>query len=252
MIRERSEQLVRLHREHAPVEEPQRNGYRNSYFRSDEEVIERARAERNGKFDRLFLGDLSDYEHDHSAADDGFVHKLWSYTQDEEPVRRIHVASGLHRAEKNGNRSDYLRRSIERARKYVTRRTKGEQMTEFKIDPDTYAGMSTEEVERAMAEDERRAINEAPRTVAAFRDMDRRQKEREDEERRQAEEARRQREAEAAARMEEEKRRRKDSWIASRGSEGDFEEAWQEVSRRMLVERFEGHEREREERAFVP
>jgi hypothetical protein len=82
----------------------------------DEKVIEKARAEKNGKFDRLWRSDLSDYGGDDSRADDGFVHKLWSYTQDEEQIRRIHAASGLHRPEKSGKRRDYLQRSIERAR----------------------------------------------------------------------------------------------------------------------------------------
>ncbi len=71
-------------------------------------------------FDRLWRGDLSDYGDDHSGADDGFVHKLYSYTQDEERIKRIHAASGLHRPEKSGKRADYLGRSITRARKNVT------------------------------------------------------------------------------------------------------------------------------------
>jgi hypothetical protein len=87
--------------------------------RSDEEVIERARAENGGKFDRLWSGDMSDYGNDHSAADDGFVHKLYSYTQDEEQIKRIHAVSALHRTEKSGKRNDYLQRSIERARENV-------------------------------------------------------------------------------------------------------------------------------------
>src|SRR5215210_833059 len=123
MIRERKEELLRLHAAFTPKDEPpQSNGHRHSAVvsRSDEEIVERARAERNGKFDRLWRGDLSDYGHDHSDADDGFIHKLWSYTQDEEQVRRIHVMSGHHRGEKSGKRPDYLQRSIERARKNVT------------------------------------------------------------------------------------------------------------------------------------
>jgi hypothetical protein len=84
--------------------------------RTDAEVIEKARAERGGKFDRLWNGDTSDYGYDHSDADDGFVHKLWPYTQDEEQIRRIHAASGLHRADKSGRRYEYLQYSIERAR----------------------------------------------------------------------------------------------------------------------------------------
>lgn len=123
MIRDRSEEIRRLHAEHVPRDEPpQPNGHRRGAVasRSDDEIIERLRAERNGKFDRLWRGDTSDYGHDRSGADDGFVHKVWSYTQDEEQVRRIHAMSDLHRPEKSGKRADYLRRSIERARKNIT------------------------------------------------------------------------------------------------------------------------------------
>jgi len=125
VIRDRTEELVRLHFEHTPREEPSSNGHKPSGAgaaprKSDGEVIEKACAERNGKFERLWSGDLSDYEGDHSSADDGFVHKLWSYTQDAEQVKRIHAASGLHRPEKSGLRADYLRRSIDRAAKNVT------------------------------------------------------------------------------------------------------------------------------------
>jgi hypothetical protein len=88
--------------------------------RSDDEVIARARDEKNGKFDRLWRGDLSDYDNDDSRADDGFVHKLWSYTQDADQVKRIHAMSSLHRPEKSGKRTDYLQRSIKRARNNVT------------------------------------------------------------------------------------------------------------------------------------
>jgi hypothetical protein len=123
VIRDRREELVRLHAEHRLRDDaPETNGHypHKSSHRSDEEIIEKLRAERNGKFDRLWRGDLSDYGHDHSAADDAFVHKSWSYTQEEEQVRRIHAMSGLHRPDKSGRRPDYLRRSIERARKNVT------------------------------------------------------------------------------------------------------------------------------------
>jgi hypothetical protein len=91
-----------------------------SSSRSDAVVIEKARAENGGKFDRLWRGDMSDYGDDHSSADDGFVHKLYSYTQDEEQIRRIHAMSGLHRPDKSGRRPDYLERSINRARENVT------------------------------------------------------------------------------------------------------------------------------------
>jgi hypothetical protein len=88
-------------------------------FAPDEAIIDKARAEEGGKFDRLFRGDLSDYRGDHSAADDGFVHKLWPYTQDALQIKRIHAASDLSRP-KSEQRHDYLDRSINRARKNVT------------------------------------------------------------------------------------------------------------------------------------
>jgi hypothetical protein len=87
--------------------------------KGDEEIIEKARAERNGKFERLWRGDTSDYDHDASRADDGFVHKVWSYTQDEGQVERIHALSGLSRS-KSTRRADYLRRSMARASEGVT------------------------------------------------------------------------------------------------------------------------------------
>jgi AAA domain len=123
MIRDRAKELARLYSEHAPREEHggDANGHRpTAASRSDEEVIEKVCSERGGKVERLMRGDLSDYNGDHSRADDAFVHKLWSYTQDPEQVKRIHASSGLHRPEKSGRRFDYLERSIRRAEKNVT------------------------------------------------------------------------------------------------------------------------------------
>jgi hypothetical protein len=123
LIRHREKEILRLHAEYSQREEtPSAGSHRPPALtsRSDAKVIEQARSEKNGKFDRLFRGDTSDFSHDHSAADDGFVHKLYSYTQDEEQIRGIHATSGLHRPEKSGRRPDYLRRSIERARRNVT------------------------------------------------------------------------------------------------------------------------------------
>lgn len=123
MIRDREQEVLRLHAEYSRLEEGlSTNGHWPPASTSlrDAVVIEKARSEKNGKFDRLFRGDASDYAYDHSAADDSFVHKLYSYTQDEEQIRRIHAMSGLHRPEKSGRRPDYLRRSIDRARQNVT------------------------------------------------------------------------------------------------------------------------------------
>jgi hypothetical protein len=124
MIRDHREtgSVESLYREYfeAPAWRAKSNGHSppagRASERSDAEVIEKARAERNGKFDRLWNGDTSDYGYDHSDADDGFVHKLWPYTQDEEQIRRIHAASGLHRADKSGRRQEYLNYSFVRAR----------------------------------------------------------------------------------------------------------------------------------------
>jgi hypothetical protein len=124
-IPERQAELDALTREYISDPEPEPsaagNGHRtySAETRDDDEVIKKARAEKNGKFDRLWRGDTSDYDYDHSSADDAFVHKAWAYTQDEEQVRRIHAASGLSRP-KSGQRPDYLQRSINRARKNVT------------------------------------------------------------------------------------------------------------------------------------
>src|SRR5688500_17374674 len=123
MIRDHREtgSVEGLYREHfeKPVRRPESNGHNPLAVqvseRSDAEVIEKARAERNGKFERLWNGDTSDYDYYHSDADDGFVHKLWSYTQDEGQVRRIHAMSGLHRPDKSGRRHEYLNYSIARA-----------------------------------------------------------------------------------------------------------------------------------------
>ncbi len=68
-------------------------------------------------------------------------------------------------------------------------------MTEFKIDPEKYRGMSAAEAEAAMAEDERRAINEHPAVVAAKERIEERERQERAEEREKAKEARRQRQA---------------------------------------------------------
>jgi len=127
MIRDHREtgSVESLYREYfeRPAAGVERNGHTplpsSASVRTDEEIIGKARAERNGKFERLWRGDLSDYGGDHSGADDGFVHKLWPYTQDEAQIRRIHAASPLHRGDKSGRRREYLSYSIERARSNV-------------------------------------------------------------------------------------------------------------------------------------
>jgi hypothetical protein len=118
--------LKALLRELRPPANPSANGHApQSPARSDEEVIAKARSEKNGKFERLWNGDLSDYNGDHSAADNGFIYKLYYYTQDEEQIRRIHGQSKLAR-DKSLDRDGYLQYSIDNARENVTDRYRWE------------------------------------------------------------------------------------------------------------------------------
>lgn len=123
-------------------------------------------------------------------------------------------------------------------------------MTEHKIDPNKYKGMSLEEARRAMVEDEREALANDPRTIAAARSAERYERERQGEQQRQADEARRQEQAQAAAEWEKEKQRRLLIWIASGGTEAEFDRAWPQLKERLLSERVDAFEREREETAF--
>lgn len=122
-------------------------------------------------------------------------------------------------------------------------------MEDSKIDPEKYAGLSQEEAERRMEEDRVRAINEDPRTIAAFRALDERKAAQEAEERHQAENLRRQQGAEVAAQWEEEKERRKRRWVDAGGTKEEFEAAWPELRKGILMERMFAPEREREARA---
>ncbi len=124
-------------------------------------------------------------------------------------------------------------------------------MTERKIDPMKYAGMSPQDAERAMMEDRRRAIAEDPRTVAALQAVEDREREALFEERERAEEARQRREREAAARWEEERTRRRNLWIAGGGAESEFDSAWPEIKDRLLMERVSGAEERRRREAFA-
>lgn len=119
---------------------------------------------------------------------------------------------------------------------------------EFRPNPDNYRGMSREEAKRQMEEDERRAINEDPRTKAGFARLDRWVAEQEAEEKRLGEEERREREAEAAAEWEREKEHRRRLWVGAGGAESEFEEAWPELRKGLLMERMFAAEVEREAR----
>ena len=121
----------------------------------------------------------------------------------------------------------------------------------FKIDPEKYRGMSPEDAARAMEADERKAINEHPAVLDALERIEDRKREAEAEERRKANEARRQREAEAEERWQDEYERRLRVWIAHGGAESDFDAAWPELRRKILLERVEGAEERRMREAFA-
>ena len=129
--------------------------------------------------------------------------------------------------------------------------TENHEPFEFKIDPEKYRGMSPEEMARAMEEDERQAINEHPAVVAAVEAMEERKREEAAEERRQANEARRQREAAAEEAWQDEYERRLRVWTAHGGAESDFDAAWPELRRKILLERVEGAEERRTREAFA-
>jgi len=124
-------------------------------------------------------------------------------------------------------------------------------MTEHKIDPERYKGMSAQDADRAMQEDEREALNQHPAVVAAREAMAEREREQEAEERRRAEEARQQRERDAEERWEQERTRRRNLWIAGGGAESEFDSAWPEIKRQLLMERVSGAEERRRRKAFA-
>jgi primase-polymerase (primpol)-like protein len=86
---------------------------------TDEGLLSRARRARNGsKFNRLWAGDLSDYDGDHSRADAGLCAMLAFYTGSD-PVRidRLFRSSALYRAkwDRLTGHSTYGRITIEAA-----------------------------------------------------------------------------------------------------------------------------------------
>lgn len=81
---------------------------------SDYEIIDRAKNAKNGsKFDALMRGDISQYNHDDSAADQALCNMLAFWTQDPEQIKRIVASSGLKR--KKWERNDYSSRTIDKS-----------------------------------------------------------------------------------------------------------------------------------------
>ncbi|MDP9366173.1 MAG: hypothetical protein M3Q10_18460, partial [Chloroflexota bacterium] len=82
---------------------------------ADAEVLEKARAARNGAaFDRLFLaGDTSEHGDDDSAADLALCSHLAFWTQDRDQIDRLVRRSGLMRPK--WERTDYRDRTVAKA-----------------------------------------------------------------------------------------------------------------------------------------
>lgn len=79
----------------------------------DDVVIARAMNADNGdKFERLYQGDQSDYDFDHSRADMALLNLLCFYTPHNEQVRRIFRASALYRPDQKNKQVKYMNYSI--------------------------------------------------------------------------------------------------------------------------------------------
>jgi hypothetical protein len=104
---------------------------------------------------------------------------------------------------------------------------------------DKYRGLSREEANRQMAEDERRAIREDPRYIAVVEQGKRERAAREaavEQRRRQEEE---QREAQAQERLAAEKERQRRIWHAAGNPDSTFEAIWPELERRYLMQQMQ-------------
>ena len=102
---------------------------------------------------------------------------------------------------------------------------------------DKYRGLSREEANRQMAEDERRAIQEDPRYIAVVRQGQRERAAREAEVERRRQQEAAQREAEAKRQLEAEKERQRRLWAAAGNPAEKFEAAWPEIEKEVLMER---------------
>lgn len=84
---------------------------------ADEEIIALAANASNGdKFERLWTGDKSDYQDDHSAADAALLNLLCFYTPHNEQVRRLFKESALYRPNQRNKQDKYLNYSISKWR----------------------------------------------------------------------------------------------------------------------------------------
>jgi putative DNA primase/helicase len=94
-----------------PAEEPENLG--KSPDLEDEKIIELGLTEGDGKFKRLYDGDISEYSYDHSRADLALCNGIAFYTQKPEQIDRIFRSSLLMR--EKWDREDYENRTINKA-----------------------------------------------------------------------------------------------------------------------------------------
>ena len=115
-ILERGDELAGWFAETFPVTEPQDAArWEACLSLADEDILRRIGSAKNGPaFLQLYAGDTSAHGGDHSAADLALVSMLAFWTQDPDQLDRLFRSSGLMR-EKWEKRTDYRRRTIERA-----------------------------------------------------------------------------------------------------------------------------------------
>jgi primase-polymerase (primpol)-like protein len=115
-----------VYQEMFPSKERQVLSNGNSPHAEDTAILEALRHYRNGaKFCRLFDdGDISEYQGDHSVADQGLCRLIAFRTQDPDQVHRLFRLSALNR-KKWETREDYRDRTIARAITHVRDRYQG-------------------------------------------------------------------------------------------------------------------------------
>ena len=81
----------------------------------DEELLRRIyqSGSTGEKVKRLYSGDISEYDNDHSRADQALCSYLYGFTGDRERTRRLFVSSALYRA--TGKSRNYLSRTLDKA-----------------------------------------------------------------------------------------------------------------------------------------
>lgn len=115
-VEQRAQELYNLCEEVFGEEKPQPVGTAEPVNVEDETLIEKAKTAKNGdKFARLWNGDISAYDNDHSRADQALVNLLAYWTGgDRDRIDQLFRQSGLCR-EKWTGRPDYRQRTIDKA-----------------------------------------------------------------------------------------------------------------------------------------